>query len=237
MEWAFRGPARLKERLGGTLDAAAIAAMPVDDVVAVFSAKPALHRFPGVDGQADARALQPPRRRVRRRHRRRVDRRGDGRRAARAPALGLPGFGAGEGQDLRGAARQAHRRATAGLGGGGAARSPTPRHARSPTSTRPRPSPGSASGRRPRRRRASPSRTEADRGIRPVLSLSGAREYRPISRQWSILSAHSGPSRTARDRGSSSEVSSGMSGARDGDDPPLGASRAAAGTPAITDIR
>jgi uncharacterized HhH-GPD family protein len=47
MEWAFRGPSRLKERLGGTLDAGAIAAMPVDDVVAVFSEKPALHRFPG----------------------------------------------------------------------------------------------------------------------------------------------------------------------------------------------
>jgi len=47
MEWAFRGPLRLKERLGGTLDAGAIAAMPVDDVIAVFSAKPALHRFPG----------------------------------------------------------------------------------------------------------------------------------------------------------------------------------------------
>ncbi|HZP30953.1 MAG TPA: HhH-GPD-type base excision DNA repair protein [Acidimicrobiia bacterium] len=46
MEWAFRGPMNLKGRLGGTLDAAAIAAMPVDDLVAVFSAKPALHRFP-----------------------------------------------------------------------------------------------------------------------------------------------------------------------------------------------
>lgn len=47
MEWAFRGPARLRERLGGTLDAGALAAMPVDDLVAVFSEKPALHRFPG----------------------------------------------------------------------------------------------------------------------------------------------------------------------------------------------
>ena len=47
MEWAFRGPSTLKLRLGGNLDAPAIAAMPVDDVVAVFSAKPALHRFPG----------------------------------------------------------------------------------------------------------------------------------------------------------------------------------------------
>ena len=47
MEWAFRGPLSLKARLGGKLDAGAIAAMPVDDLVAVFSAKPALHRFPG----------------------------------------------------------------------------------------------------------------------------------------------------------------------------------------------
>ena len=47
MEWAFRGPFKLKERLGGTLDAGAIAAMPVDDLVAVFTEKPALHRFPG----------------------------------------------------------------------------------------------------------------------------------------------------------------------------------------------
>jgi uncharacterized HhH-GPD family protein len=47
MEWAFRGPLSLKARLGTNLDAGAIAAMPVDDLVAVFSAKPALHRFPG----------------------------------------------------------------------------------------------------------------------------------------------------------------------------------------------
>ena len=51
MEWAFRGPLSLKARLGGTLDAGAIAAMPVDDFVAVFSAKPALHRFPGSMGK------------------------------------------------------------------------------------------------------------------------------------------------------------------------------------------
>ena len=47
MEWAFRGPRTLKERLGGQLDCATMAAMPEDDVVAAFSAKPALHRFPG----------------------------------------------------------------------------------------------------------------------------------------------------------------------------------------------
>ena len=46
MEWAFRGPASLRDRLG-VLDARAIAAMPVDDVEAVFRAKPALHRYPG----------------------------------------------------------------------------------------------------------------------------------------------------------------------------------------------
>ena len=51
MEWAFRGPKRLEERLGGALDANAIASMSEDDVVAVFQAKPALHRFPGSMGK------------------------------------------------------------------------------------------------------------------------------------------------------------------------------------------
>ena len=46
MEWAFKGPATLSERLGG-LDAARIAAMDPDDFAAVFATKPALHRFPG----------------------------------------------------------------------------------------------------------------------------------------------------------------------------------------------
>ena len=46
MEWAFRGPATLRDRLG-RLDCAAIAAMPVDDLEAVFKEKPALHRYPG----------------------------------------------------------------------------------------------------------------------------------------------------------------------------------------------
>jgi uncharacterized HhH-GPD family protein len=45
MEWAFKGPIVLRERLGG-LDARAIAAMDVDDLVAAFVAKPALHRYP-----------------------------------------------------------------------------------------------------------------------------------------------------------------------------------------------
>ncbi len=46
MEWAFRGPATLRDRLGRELDPVAIAAMDEDDVVAVFTAKPALHRYP-----------------------------------------------------------------------------------------------------------------------------------------------------------------------------------------------
>jgi uncharacterized HhH-GPD family protein len=47
MEWAFRGPLSLRDRLGGRLDAASVAAMDVDELEAVFRAKPALHRYPG----------------------------------------------------------------------------------------------------------------------------------------------------------------------------------------------
>jgi uncharacterized HhH-GPD family protein len=47
MEWAFRGPATLKARLGH-LDPTRIAAMTEDDVVAVARRKPAVHRFPVV---------------------------------------------------------------------------------------------------------------------------------------------------------------------------------------------
>ncbi|MCL1595276.1 MAG: Fe-S cluster assembly protein HesB [Actinomycetia bacterium] len=45
-EKAFAGPYVLRERLGGTLDAAAIAAMDPDQLDTVFREKPALHRFP-----------------------------------------------------------------------------------------------------------------------------------------------------------------------------------------------
>ncbi|UDY35514.1 HhH-GPD-type base excision DNA repair protein [Dermatobacter hominis] len=51
MEWAFRGPATLKERLGGSLDATSIAAMTEDDFVAVCCEKPAIHRFPAAMGR------------------------------------------------------------------------------------------------------------------------------------------------------------------------------------------
>jgi uncharacterized HhH-GPD family protein len=51
MEWAFGAPALLKQRLGGTLDARAIAAMEPEAVEAVFRNKPALHRYPGSMGR------------------------------------------------------------------------------------------------------------------------------------------------------------------------------------------
>jgi len=47
MEWAFLSPYRLQERLGHPLDAATIAAMDPDDLIAVFKQPRALHRFPG----------------------------------------------------------------------------------------------------------------------------------------------------------------------------------------------
>jgi uncharacterized HhH-GPD family protein len=46
MEWAFKGPSTLRDRLGG-LDATRIAAMPPEELEAVFKEKPALHRYPG----------------------------------------------------------------------------------------------------------------------------------------------------------------------------------------------
>ena len=51
MEWAFKGPMTLRERLGGRLDAAAIAAMDAEDFVAVCAEKPAIHRFPASMGR------------------------------------------------------------------------------------------------------------------------------------------------------------------------------------------
>ena len=51
MEWAFKGPATLKERLGGTLDATVIASMDRDEFVSICAAKPAIHRFPGSMGK------------------------------------------------------------------------------------------------------------------------------------------------------------------------------------------
>ena len=50
MEWAFSGPATLKKRLGH-LDPRKIAALDVDDFVALCCVKPAVHRFPAAMGK------------------------------------------------------------------------------------------------------------------------------------------------------------------------------------------
>ncbi len=50
MEWAFQGPATLRARLGH-LDPERIAAMDVEDFVAVCAEKPAIHRFPASMGK------------------------------------------------------------------------------------------------------------------------------------------------------------------------------------------
>lgn len=46
IEFAFLGPHRLAERLGGRLDAHVIASMPPEEFVELCRARPALHRFP-----------------------------------------------------------------------------------------------------------------------------------------------------------------------------------------------
>ncbi len=46
LEKAFSSPRELRDRLGGTLDATAIAEMEPDALGAIFSKQPALHRFP-----------------------------------------------------------------------------------------------------------------------------------------------------------------------------------------------
>lgn len=51
MEKAFSGPAVIAERMGGTLDVAAIAAMEKDDFAALCARRPAIHRFPGSMGK------------------------------------------------------------------------------------------------------------------------------------------------------------------------------------------
>ncbi len=47
MEWAFSGPLRLREKLGGRLDATEIAALDPAAFEAIFRGPPALHRYPG----------------------------------------------------------------------------------------------------------------------------------------------------------------------------------------------
>ena len=46
LEWAFKSPHELKQRLGGRLDPAEIASMDPERLSEVFARPPALHRFP-----------------------------------------------------------------------------------------------------------------------------------------------------------------------------------------------
>ena len=47
MEWAFKSPLRLKERIPDDFSAERLAALDPDKAEAAFKEKPALHRFPG----------------------------------------------------------------------------------------------------------------------------------------------------------------------------------------------
>ncbi len=92
LERAFRSPYELKERLGGRLDPAEIAAMDPDYLAAVFAQPPALHRFPA----SNAKRVQDLCRIVVERYGGRAEElwesAGDGRRLL-ADVKALPGFG------------------------------------------------------------------------------------------------------------------------------------------------
>lgn len=47
LEWAFKGPLSLTQRLGRDLDATDLAEMDPDELAKAFATPPALHRFPG----------------------------------------------------------------------------------------------------------------------------------------------------------------------------------------------
>ena len=51
LEWAFKGPLTIKERLGGRLDAAEIAGMDPDELTTAFAGPPAVHRFPAANAK------------------------------------------------------------------------------------------------------------------------------------------------------------------------------------------
>jgi len=51
LERAFSAPLDLKERLGGHLDPAQVAAMDPEELAAVFATRPALHRFPAANAK------------------------------------------------------------------------------------------------------------------------------------------------------------------------------------------
>ena len=161
---AFSGPAELKRRLGH-LDAAKIAAMEPGDLDAVFRTPPALHRFPGLDGDARPGPVPRHRRRLRRRRRARLVR-GRDRQGPRGAAAGPAGHRRHEGQDARRDPRRS------GSASGRPAGKPSSRPTRrSPTwtprrrspPTRPASAPARRRPRRPRPRRAEVAAGPSDR--------------------------------------------------------------------------
>ena len=113
IEKAFSSPAELARRLGGTLDAAAIAAMPLDELTEVFRERPALHRYPGSMAGTRAGGLPGDRRRLRRQGGCDLEGGRDGR-GAHGPAQGAARLRRPEGEDLHRAAGQAARRRPVG---------------------------------------------------------------------------------------------------------------------------
>ena len=51
LEWAFKGPLMLQERLGRPLDPAELASMDPDELTELFCRRPALHRFPAANAK------------------------------------------------------------------------------------------------------------------------------------------------------------------------------------------
>jgi uncharacterized HhH-GPD family protein len=61
LEWAFGAPYRLAQRLGvARLDAAVIADYDPDELIAVFTGPPALHRFPKAMAERTQKLAQMP---------------------------------------------------------------------------------------------------------------------------------------------------------------------------------
>lgn len=92
MERAFRSPYDLKQRLGGRLDAATIAAADPEEIASLFAQRPALHRFP----RAMAARTQALCRQLVERFDGRAERVWEGRRTGQevfANLASLPGFG------------------------------------------------------------------------------------------------------------------------------------------------
>ena len=93
MEKAFTSPDVLRERLGHDLDAHELAAYDPDELVAIFSTPPALHRFPAAMAKRAQVAVPDRGRPLRRRRRRDLDH-GRHRHGAGPPAAAsCPGFG------------------------------------------------------------------------------------------------------------------------------------------------